>query len=52
MLVIIFMPSELTPLSLSSFSWVCTGSLVNDASPSAEALSLITGMSVFVTPSF
>jgi hypothetical protein len=46
------MSSGLTCLCFSGFSWVCIGSLVNDASPSAEALSLITGMSVCVTLSF
>jgi hypothetical protein len=44
--------SGLTSLCFSGFSWVCIGSLVNDASPSAEALSLITGTSACVTLRF
>ncbi|QRV76687.1 major facilitator superfamily transporter [Ceratobasidium sp. AG-Ba] len=35
--------------SIAGFCWVCIGSLVNDASPSAEALSLITGISQMST---
>ncbi|KAG9093402.1 hypothetical protein FS749_014431 [Ceratobasidium sp. UAMH 11750] len=31
--------------SICGFAWVCMGSMVNDASPSAEALSLINGIS-------
>ncbi|EUC66729.1 MFS general substrate transporter, putative [Rhizoctonia solani AG-3 Rhs1AP] len=31
--------------SVCGFAWVCMGSMVNDASPSAEALSLINGIS-------
>ncbi|QRW19238.1 major facilitator superfamily transporter [Rhizoctonia solani] len=31
--------------SVCGFAWVCMGTMVNDASPSAEALSLINGIS-------
>ncbi|KAG9087446.1 hypothetical protein FRC06_002536 [Ceratobasidium sp. 370] len=31
--------------SICGFAWVCMGTMVNDASPSAEALSLINGIS-------
>ncbi|KAG8693332.1 hypothetical protein FRC09_010578 [Ceratobasidium sp. 395] len=33
-----------TVWSVAGFCWVCVGSLVNDASPSPEALSLLTGI--------
>ncbi|KAG9122869.1 hypothetical protein FRC07_000573 [Ceratobasidium sp. 392] len=44
---IVFLASQLvfyTVWSIASFCWVCVGSLVNDASPSPEALSLLTGI--------